>query len=62
MEYLRWLQQQSRMFLRPAYIEDDEEVVDEYDEMTRQGTVQPERGPFQNYMVSIFCTSIVFEL
>jgi hypothetical protein len=52
------------MFLRPAYTEDDiaqlpdsggdNEVVDEYDEMTRQGTIQLERGSFQNYMVSIF--------
>jgi hypothetical protein len=51
-------------FLRPAYTEDDiaqlpdsdgdNEVVDEYDELTRQGTVQLERGPFQNYVVSIF--------
>jgi hypothetical protein len=51
-------------FLRPAYTEDDiaqlpdsdgdNEVVDEYDELTRQGTVQPERGPFQNYVASIF--------
>jgi hypothetical protein len=64
MEYLRWLQQQSRMFLRPANTEDDiaqlpdsdgnNEIVDKYDEMTRNGTVQPERGPFQNYVVSIF--------
>jgi hypothetical protein len=64
MEYLRWLQQQSWMFHRPAYTEDDiaqlpdsdgdNEVIDEYDEMTRQGTIQPERGPFQNYVVSIF--------
>jgi hypothetical protein len=56
MEYLRWCQQQSQMFLRPAYTEDniaqlpdsdgDNEVVDEYDEMTWQGTIQPERGPF----------------
>jgi hypothetical protein len=56
MEYLRWLQQQSRMFLRPAYTEDDiaqlpdsdddNEIADKYDEMTRNGTVQPERGPF----------------
>jgi hypothetical protein len=56
MEYLRWHQQQSRMFLRPAYTEDniaqlpdsdgDNEVVDEYDEMTWQGTIQPERGLF----------------
>jgi hypothetical protein len=44
------------MFLRPTYTEDDiaqlpdsdgdNEVVDEYDEMTRWGTVQVERGPF----------------
>jgi hypothetical protein len=64
MEYLRWLQQQSRMFLRSAYTEDDiaqlpdsdgdNEVVDEYNEMTRHGTIQLERWPFQNYMVSIF--------
>jgi hypothetical protein len=60
------------MFLRPAYTEDDiaqlpdsdgdNEIVDKYDEMTRNGTVQLERGPFQNYVVSIFFTSIVFEL
>jgi hypothetical protein len=44
------------MFLRLAYTEDDiaqlpdsdsdNEVVNEYDEMTRQSTVQLERGPF----------------
>jgi hypothetical protein len=60
------------MFLKPAYTKDDiaqlpnsnndNEVVDEYDEMTWQGTVQLERGLFQNYVVSIFYTSIVFEL
>jgi hypothetical protein len=59
-EYLRWLQHQSRFFLRPVDItelpdsDDDNELVDAYDEMTRGGTVEPERGPFQNYMVSIF--------
>jgi hypothetical protein len=63
-EYLRWLQQQSRLFLKTAYIEDniaqlsdsdgDSEVIDEYDELTRGGTVQLECGPFQNYVVSIF--------
>jgi hypothetical protein len=52
------------MFLRLAYTEDDiaqlpnsdggNEVVDEYDEMTRHGTIQLESGPFQNYEVSIF--------
>jgi hypothetical protein len=52
------------VFLRPTYTEDDiaqlpdsdgdNEVADEYDEMTRQSIVQPERGPFQNYVVSMF--------
>jgi hypothetical protein len=47
-EYLRWLQQYSQLFLRPAYTEDDitqlpdsdgnNEVVNEYDEMTRHHT------------------------
>jgi hypothetical protein len=47
-EYLRWLQQQSQLFLKPAYTKDgiaqlldsngDNEVVDEYDELTRGGT------------------------
>jgi hypothetical protein len=63
-EYLRWLQHQSWLFLRPAYTQahiaelpdsdDDNELVDAYDEMTRGSTVEPERGPFQNYVVSIF--------
>jgi hypothetical protein len=44
-EYLRWLQQQSPLFLRSAYNEediaelpnsnDDNEIVDEYDQLTR---------------------------
>jgi hypothetical protein len=63
-QYLRWLQQQSHLFLRLTYThldiaelldsDGDNEIVDEYDEMTRHGAVQPERGPFQNYVVSIF--------
>jgi hypothetical protein len=63
-EYLSWLQQQSRLFLKLSYIEDDiaqlsesdgdNEVVDEYDESTRGETIHPELGPFQNYMVGIF--------
>jgi hypothetical protein len=59
-EYLRWLQHQSRFFLRPTDIaelpdsDDDNELVDAYNEMTRGGTVEPERGLFQNYVVSIF--------
>jgi hypothetical protein len=62
-EYLRWLQQQAQLFLRLAYTEDDipqlldydddNEIVDEYDQLTWPGTVQPERGPFQNYVVCI---------
>jgi hypothetical protein len=32
----------------------DNKIVNGYDELTRHGTIQPERGPFQNYMVSIF--------
>jgi hypothetical protein len=63
-EYLRWLYNQSWLFLRPAYTQadiaelpdsdDNNELADVYDEMTRGGTVESERGPFQNYMVSIF--------
>jgi hypothetical protein len=63
-EYLRWLHNQSRLFLRSAYTQadiaelldsdDDNELADVYDEMTRDGTVELECGPFQNYMVSIF--------
>jgi hypothetical protein len=63
-EYLRWLQHQSRLFLRPAYTQadiaelpdsdNDNELADAYDEMTRNNTVELEHGPFQNYMVSIF--------
>jgi hypothetical protein len=62
--YLRWIQNQSRLFLRPAYTQadiaelsdsdDDNELADVYNEMTCGGTVEPERGPFQNYVVSIF--------
>jgi hypothetical protein len=43
-EYLRWFQQQSWLFLRPAYTEadiadlpnsdDDNEIVDEYNEIS----------------------------
>jgi hypothetical protein len=63
-EYLRWLQHQSRVFLRSAYTQadiaklldsnNDNELADAYDEMTCGGTVEPECGPFQNYVVSIF--------
>jgi hypothetical protein len=63
-EYLRWLQNQSRLFLRLVYTQadiaelpdsdDDKELADVYNEMTCGGTVEPERGPFQNYVASIF--------
>jgi hypothetical protein len=63
-KYLRWLQHQSRLFLRPTYtqadiaelpdFDDDNELVDAYNEMTRDVTVEPERDPFHNYVVSIF--------
>jgi hypothetical protein len=69
-EYLRWLQHQSQLFLRSTYTQadiaelpdsdDDNELVDANDEMTRSGTVEPERGPFQNYVVSIFRTSNMY--
>jgi hypothetical protein len=62
-EYLRCLQQQGQLFLRLAYTEDDipqlsdydddNEIVDEYDQLTWPGTVQLECGPFQNYVVCI---------
>jgi hypothetical protein len=63
-EYLRWLQLQSCLFLRLAYtdadiaelpdFDGDNEIVDEYDKLTRHGTVQPECGPLQNYVVNFF--------
>jgi hypothetical protein len=63
-EYLRWLHNQSLLFLRSAYTQadiaelldsdDGNELADVYDEMTHGGTVELECGPFQNYMVSIF--------
>jgi hypothetical protein len=69
-EYLRWLQHQSQLFLRSAYTQadiaklpnfnNDNEIVNAYDEMTCGGTMQPERGPFQNYVISIFQTSNMY--
>jgi hypothetical protein len=63
-EYLRWLQLQSCLFLWSAYTQadiaelpdsdGDNEIVDEYNELTHHGTVQPEHGRFQNYVVNIF--------
>jgi hypothetical protein len=55
-EYLRWLQHQSRLFLRPAYTQadiaelldsdDDNEIVDDDDKMTHGGTVKSKHGTF----------------
>jgi hypothetical protein len=63
-EYLRWLHLQSQLFLKPAYTKEhiaqlpdsdnDNEIIDEYNEITRQGTQQLECGSFQNYVVCIF--------
>jgi hypothetical protein len=59
-DYLRWLHQNSRVSIRPAFTDeyiadtpasdDDADIVDDYDTVTRQGW-QPERAPIQNYMV-----------
>jgi len=59
-EYLRWLHSVARVSVKPpqstepiedkADTDDDDDIIDEYDEITRGG-VQPERGPLQNYMV-----------
>jgi hypothetical protein len=59
-EYFRWLHQHSRLFLESAYTEEhiahlsdsdeENEIIDEYDTITRQGTQQPECRPFQNYV------------
>jgi hypothetical protein len=58
-EYLDWLKQNTRLKLRVAmdeeYIEDlpsdPEDVFPKYDEITGSGR-QPERGPFEDYIVS----------
>jgi hypothetical protein len=64
LEYRRWLQHQSRLFLRLAYTQDDiahlpdsdgdNEIVNEYDEITWGSTILPDHAPFQNYVVNIF--------
>jgi hypothetical protein len=42
--------------------DDDNKVVDEYDLITQHDTVQPEHGPFQNYVVIIiFRISIAYD-
>ena len=60
-EYLRWFHSVTRVSIKsPRSTEpiedhpdtdDDDDIVDEYDDITRRG-VQPERGPLQNYMVN----------
>ena len=59
-EYLRWFHSVTRVSIKPprstepiedhADTDDDDDIIDEYDDITRGG-VQPERGPFLNYMV-----------
>jgi len=58
-EYLRWLHSVARISVKPPQstepiedhvdTNDDDDIIEEYDEITRGG-VQPERGPLQNYM------------
>ena len=80
-EYLRWFHLVTRVSIKPprstepieehADTDDDDDIVDEYDDITRAG-VQPERGPLQNYMVhhaieccvlrNIFTISIMLRL
>ena len=60
-EYLRWFHSIARVSVNPPRsnepiedrgdTDDDNDIVDEYDNITREG-VQPERGPLQNYMVN----------
>jgi hypothetical protein len=48
-EYPRWLQEQSRLFLRPAYTQadiaelpdsdNDKEIIDDYNELTRHDNI-----------------------
>jgi len=59
-EYLHWFHSVTRVSIKPprstepiedhADTDDDDDIIDEYDDITRGG-VQPERGPFLNYMV-----------
>lgn len=60
-EYLRWYHRSTRTKLKPAWTtepienhpsDEDDDIVDEYDHMTRLGT-QPERAPLQDYMVRL---------
>jgi hypothetical protein len=70
-DYLDWLKQNTRLKLRVAideeYIEDlpsdPEDDFPEYDEITRSGR-QPERGPFEDYIVSddTLVTNLEFHL
>lgn len=60
--YLQWLHGVARLQLRPAMTDadvddgddDEEDIVDDYDEFTRTGT-QPERAPINAYYVSTLC-------
>ncbi|RLN30593.1 hypothetical protein C2845_PM05G32890 [Panicum miliaceum] len=60
-EYLRWFHSVTGVTIRPprsnvpveerAHIDDEDDIVDEYDDITRAG-VQPERVPLENYMLA----------
>lgn len=57
---LEWIKTSTRLKLKVAMDDylieglpsDPDDVFDEYDEITRQGR-QPERGPVQDYIVSV---------
>ena len=59
-EYLHWFHSVTRVSIKPpqstepiedhADTDDDDDIIAKYDDITRGG-VQPERGPFLNYMV-----------
>jgi hypothetical protein len=69
-KYLDYFRQQSRVELRPHRDDrpieqlpdsDDDELADEYDTMTREGT-QPDRAPFEHYMVCVQATPSHFSV
>jgi hypothetical protein len=68
--YLNYFRQQTRVELRPHRDDrpieelpdsDDEELADEYDTMTREGT-QPDRAPFEHYLVRLHGTPSHFSV
>jgi hypothetical protein len=55
-EYLAWLHRSTRIIVHPPVssipIDEGNDADDPYDVMTRM-SVQPQRAPLENYMVSI---------